>query len=504
MYMWFTKKHTNNRNRTCILCCPPGYVDAQGNLIHDIELPEGGGGGGGGSSAKRPKAAGGGGSSKKKAKTGGAEEPGPFQGLGGLMMQPITSAIGQLGQLGHSVGQTIGQTTPGRGIGGIFSSTLSSITMADFRRLLGGGGGGDAGGGAAAVQLGAVGADRGITTGFTGPILATAATPGGVPFNGGGAMGQLPEVAALSHQLPPMDAASYHEFWEQFKPVIQGELGEGRTLQQLVDPPAAPAAAAAAAGGSGSSAATTSSAGLDGSLVRGVVYSQSVPGKGGRKRGNSLSYGAALWDGARLQDHGTQGSLEAALETAASLAAAEESLHGDAALRDLLGGASGLFVPRAASLALFQAVGSFRNADLPSLDALMPHDLGGDGADAAAASPAFNRTGSASRRGRSASAVAASPVPSFSGGKGGKGSSAKRAKQQQQNGAGTATAAAAAAAAEPDYTPFAVEGDEEDLVQRGSSGLAAVFSKGSLPDMLRSLRSTFSLTRRGSGAGLKQ
>lgn len=44
-----------------------------------------------------------------------------------------------------------------------------------------------------------------------------------------------------------------------------------------------------------------------------------------------------------------QGSLEAALETASSLAAGEEDLQGDAALRDLLGGPSSL-VPRAASL----------------------------------------------------------------------------------------------------------------------------------------------------------
>jgi len=218
------------------------------------------------------------------------------------MAPPVTSAAPVVGGRG--------------GISSIFTGGLANITMADVKRLLGGGGGASGSGGAHHAAGAAF--DRGVTTGFTGALPATAAAGGSAFAAASGGAGQagvlLPEVVPLSMW---QDAAL-----QQFKPVIEQELGQGYTVQQLVDPPPASAG---------------------GSQIKGVVYSQS-----GGASGAQPTYGAALWDGTRLMDHGSKGSLEAALETATSLAAGEENMQADLSLRDILGGAS--LVPRAASL----------------------------------------------------------------------------------------------------------------------------------------------------------
>jgi collagen type IV alpha len=288
---------------------PQDYVDAEGNLKEDIALPDGakdgkkkagapagdGGEGGDGGAAAPP---------KKRRRTGGKRG-------GGGGPPPTGGAPAAAGG--------------GGGVFGFFGSGLSNFTMADVKKLLGGGGGAAAApvplggptvGGAAGVPLpglggGAAAPDRGVTTGFLGSLpgggaaAAAGAPPGSAFAAAAGLAGAPPPLAAalplaaplqLSGGLAPaaVAPAAPGAGWQDaslaaFRPAIESQLGAGRALAQVVDPPSAPPA------------------GAPGSLVKGVVYCEAPGGGGaGAPGGPGATYGAALWDGSRLVDHGAR------------------------------------------------------------------------------------------------------------------------------------------------------------------------------------------------------
>ncbi|KAI8465531.1 MAG: hypothetical protein J3K34DRAFT_525267 [Monoraphidium minutum] len=351
------------------------YVDGAGNLKEDIHLPSGA------KEAADTKAA-----ARESAKTASAAG-----GRSGKRARKGAAAAAAGGGGAAGAGGGAGGAPPA---GAVMGAGLANLSMADVKRLLAGGGGA-----LPPPLMGAGAPDRGVTTGFVGSFPAGPPGPGASAFAAAAGGLELPAFApglALAGSAPGGGAGGGAAQWgavlQEFRPRIEAELGAGRAIAQLVEPPAAGGPGAPGGGGGGAP-------GAGGTLVKGVVYTQPAPGGGRRAGSGGVAYGAALWDGARLVDHGTKPDLETALETATSLAAGEEDLQGDAALRDLLGGNSAL-VPRAASLALFQALGSLRPGELPGLDA-----LGGDDDADGMGPPGAKRTRSQTR-GQAAAAAA--------------------------------------------------------------------------------------------------
>lgn len=286
-----------------------GYVDDNGNLKEDIQLPEGakeGGGGGGGGGGR--------GGSKRKGKDGsGSDTAAAAAGGGGPPGMVDTGAGAAI--VGGAAASTSGMGAGGAA-GGLFNSSLANLSMADVKRLFQNSMG-------APQLLGGAAEGRGVTTGFTGMLPNPASAPGASAFgppasafavaagigssNGlgpdlplqlptvslpagvdGAAAQQMPQQQGLAPELlaafGPPGNAGWQELLQQFRPCIELELGQGRFIQQLVDPPSVPAGANGV-----------------GSLIKGVVYTQQPAASNG-----DAMYGAALWDGSKLVDHGTK------------------------------------------------------------------------------------------------------------------------------------------------------------------------------------------------------
>ena len=541
-----------------------GYVDAGGNLLEDFELPApGGGGGGGGGGGRAPKASGSGGDGDgdgdgSGAKAGGAKARGGAKAGGGGAVRARKSARKPAAAAAAAppaafappdapapAPSMMASVGGGGALPGLFSSPLANFSMAEMRRLLGGISGSDGGGHGAAQTAAAAAAAaaaaprappghaRGVTTGFTGPLPPVGppddtAASAFASLAGPSQHGGMPPPAAPWHHVAAQQEQQQQQQQLDAKllPAIRAELGAGRAVTELVAPPPG--------------------LHLPTSQVRGVVYTQAPPaataaaaaaaGGSARRGGGGATarqqqqqqgqqqptFGAALWDGQRLVDVGARGSLEAALETAASLLVGEDDAASEAALRDLLGGPSGI-VPRATSLALLQAIGSFRG-ELPRLD--FPGAADDDG-------PPAKRTRSGT--------AAAGRQPSFFGGAGGSGGfggfggvgsasfpqTAKRARHDGAGGSGgggssgsggggksaaAATAAAAvtagapppaAAAANMDNGAAAMMDDDGFLLPPGGSrSWSELFGRQQLGDMLRALGGSF--TRRRDSVSLPQ
>lgn len=476
-----------------------GYVDADGNLKQDITLPDGAkpadpSGGGGGAGSSGPKS-GGGGSKRRGARGSGEDDTGgQGQGIPSIASAPMMAGVGP----GTAPG--IAGLDPGAA-GSLFSSPLANLSMAEVRRLLQGATGA-AGAGPAQQPLGGaavpMSSARGITTGFLGALPSTlagshqsyqgphtsafAAAANGLgpdlplqlpamPLSGSHADGDhgMPPPA-MQQQQQQQQPAPQHGLsagllamlgnagagsngaagettnWQellrqQTRPLIEQGLGEGRAIQQLVDPSPPPG---------------TGGAGVE-SFIKGVVYTEAAGGGGGGSKGQGgTTYGAALWDGTKLVDYGTKGSMQDALEMATSLAAGEEDLQGDMALRDLLGGPSSL-VPRAASLALFQALGSLKDCE-----SLPPAALLQAGPPAAGAG-APKRT-----RGADGSFL------------GGRDKGAKRARQQQQ--AEEMAEAAVLLAAVEEQAGGRAQGQQQQQQQMAAAGVGQSGVGGAVVD----------------------